>query len=87
MRRLWNVTVTVVEDWGGLAAVAVRSYEVLATSAQDAELVLTDYMIREYRCAVPETKFDLREICIGPALCDMNAIRDGLYPDVRCLDE
>ena len=87
MLRLWNVTLTIVEDWEVVAAIAVRRYEVLATSEADAELVITDYLTREYRAAVPQTKFDLREICIGPALCDMNAIRDGLYPKVRSLDE
>lgn len=87
MLRLWNVTLTIVEDWEAIAAIAVRRYEVLATSAQDAELVITDHLMREYTCAVPETKFVLREIAIGPALCDMNAIRDGLYPKIRSLDE
>lgn len=86
MRRLWSVAVTIVEDWGGLAAITNRRFEVLATSHEDAELKVTDHLLREHRCAVPETKFDLREIVISPVLCDMNAIRDGAYPVIRCVD-
>ena len=87
MRRLWDVTVTIVEDWGTTAAIAVRRYEVLATSAQDAERTTTEYISREYASAAPETPFRINEIVIGPLMCDMNAVRDGLYPDIRCLDE
>ena len=86
MLRLWDVTVTVVEDWQAIAAISVRHYEVVGEDESDAERVITEYLTREYRCAVPEVKFDVREFIINPMLFDVNALRDGLVPPVRDLD-
>ncbi len=84
--RVWDVTVTIVEDWKALAVISVRRFEVLGEDEIAAERVITDHLTREYGSAVPEVRFDIREFVINPKLYDVNALRDGLVPDVQEVD-